>query len=91
MKNEISDNKLCKMILEAVGTRPQGIQKHDAECKRCGKIFQPKQTKLRTHKMTTCCEACEFRNILDGLDLPTPPSMVDRHTKNPTLTDAEWQ
>lgn len=28
---------------------------------------------------------------MDGLGLPTPPEMLDRHTKRPTLTDAEYR
>lgn len=62
-----------------------------AACKRCGKPFQPKPTKLRITKMTTCCETCQCKNLFDGLDLPTPPGLLDRHTKHPTLTDAEWR
>ena len=62
-----------------------------AACKRCGKSFRPKPTKLRITKMTTCCETCQCKNLFDGLDLPTPPGLLDRHTKHPTLTDAEWR
>lgn len=57
-------------------------------CKRCGALFQPRLTTLG---MTKCCPDCACRNLLDGLDLPTPPILLDRHTKHPTLTDAEWR
>lgn len=59
-------------------------------CRRCGQPFTPKPTKLKTIPMTRCCETCACRNLLDGLDLPTPPSLLDRQTKHPTFTDAEW-
>jgi DNA-directed RNA polymerase subunit RPC12/RpoP len=60
-----------------------------AACKRCGKQFQPERRKL-LKTMSMCCRACEFKNFFDGLDLPTPPNLLDRHTKHPTLTQAEW-
>jgi hypothetical protein len=60
-------------------------------CRRCGKLFTPKPTKLKTIPMTRCCETCQYKNLFDGLDLPTPPDLLDRHTKHPTLTDAEWR
>lgn len=41
--------------------------------------------------MSLCCEDCQFRNIMDGLGLPTPPEMLDPHTKDPALTDAEYR
>lgn len=62
-----------------------------AACARCGKPFQPKPTKLKKIPMTRCCETCQCKNFFDGLDLPTPPSLIDRHTKHPTLSDAEWR
>ena len=62
-----------------------------AACQRCGKPFQPKPTKLKTIPMTRCCETCQCKNLFDGLDMPTPPSLLDRHTKHPTLTDEEWR
>jgi hypothetical protein len=64
---------------------------HEVLCRRCGKPFTPKPTKLKTIPMTRCCETCACRNFFDGLDLPTPPSLLDAHTKHPALTDAEWR
>jgi hypothetical protein len=60
-------------------------------CKRCGKDFHPKPTRLLTKPMTECCETCQCRNLFDGLDMPTPPELLDRYTKLPALTDAEWR
>lgn len=62
-----------------------------ALCKRCGEPFNPKPTKLKTTPMTRCCETCSVRNIFDGLDLPTPPELLDRHSKLPTLSEAEFR
>src|ERR1035437_2530437 len=59
-------------------------------CKRCGKPFEPKPIRLKTKTMTECCETCQCRNFFDGLDMPTPPALLDRYTKLPTLTDKEW-
>lgn len=41
--------------------------------------------------MTKCCETCQCKNLFDGLDMPTPPSLLDKHTKHPTLSDREWR
>lgn len=77
----------AKAKREAALPAPTGY----AACKRCGKHFQPKPTKLLVTKMTTRCETCQCKNLFDGLDMPTPPSLLDKHTKHPTLTDAEWR
>lgn len=61
------------------------------KCKRCGKPFEPRPTRLKGIPMTRCCEECACRNFFDGLDLPTHPSLLDKHTKNPTLTPEEWR
>jgi len=68
-----------------------GISELLAACIRCGKPFKPEPTGLQITKMSTCCDECKFRNLMDGLDLPTPPEMLDRHTKLPTLTDEEYR
>lgn len=65
-------------------TVPSGEEK---VCKRCGKSFihQPEQLTTRF------CEMCECRNLMDGLGLPTPPSIVDPYSKHPTLSEREFQ
>lgn len=60
----------------------------NAICKRCGKPFKPE---LFLGKPQTCCYPCMFRNLSDGLDMPTPPALLDKFTKHPTLSDAEYQ
>lgn len=60
-----------------------------ATCKRCGKQFKPRRLKL-LNKMADCCEACGIRNLCDGLGLPTPPELLDRHTKLPALTRRDF-
>jgi hypothetical protein len=40
---------------------------------------------LKVLKFTTCCPTCQARNLFDALDLPTPPFLLDRHTKIPQL------
>lgn len=57
-------------------------------CKRCGKWFFPE---LRSLGSGVCCDQCCVRNLFDGLGLPTPPELLDQHTKYPTLTQAEYQ
>lgn len=61
-----------------------------ANCKRCGKLFEPKPTKLKSIPLTTCCGNCAVRNLFDALDLPTPPELLDKYTKIPTLTEGEF-
>lgn len=41
--------------------------------------------------MSRFCEDCFLKNLLDGMDFPTPPEFLDRHTLNPCLTEAEFQ
>ena len=60
-------------------------------CKRCGKPFEPEPLDIPTWPMTTCCDTCRMRNLFDGLDLPTPPDLLDIHTKWPTLSQDEFQ
>jgi hypothetical protein len=60
-------------------------------CKRCEKPFTPRPIHLGgTKRMTRMCEDCQFRNLMDGLGLPTPPCLLDRHTKVPTLSEREY-
>jgi hypothetical protein len=56
-------------------------------CPRCGKPFLPDPESL-TNKF---CVACQFRNLTDGLDMPMPPEMLDKHTKHPTLSQREYR
>jgi hypothetical protein len=32
-----------------------------------------------------------FRNLTAWLDMPTPPDLLDKHTKHPTLTRDEYR
>lgn len=59
-----------------------------AVCKRCEKEFLPKT--LFGKAMSVCCPSCMVRNLSDFLDLPTPPELLDKHTKIPTLTREEF-
>lgn len=56
-----------------------------AICKRCDKPFDPLWMDGQTPRL--CCGACAFRNMLDGLGLPTPPALIDKFTKHPLLLD----
>lgn len=60
-----------------------------ATCKRCGKLFVP--TLRFGKRLSTCCDNCSFRNLMDGLGMPTPPELLDKHTKVPTLSDEEYR
>jgi len=37
------------------------------------------------------CEMCEYRNLHDGLGLPTPPALIDKYSLRPALTDRDYQ
>lgn len=58
-------------------------------CKRCGTPFKPEWLDA-INKMSSCCATCQVRNLHDGLGLPTPPSLLDKHTLRPTLTREEY-
>ena len=58
-------------------------------CKRCDKPGGPFKSLVRNTPDCPCCENCQARNLFDGLDLPTPPELLDKHTKHPTLS--QWQ
>lgn len=64
-------------------------------CARCNKPFVPKPTMAEAlrEKFTEArvCEECLVRSWADCLDLPTPPDLLDRYTKHPTLTRREFQ
>jgi hypothetical protein len=60
-------------------------------CPRCGNQFTPQPTGIKLMPMTRHCDDCRFRNLLDGLDLPTPPEYLDHHTKHPTLSEWEFR
>lgn len=59
-------------------------------CKRCGSEFMPEWIAL-FKRYAEMCETCKVRNIFDGLDMKTPPELLDRHTKHPALTDSEFK
>lgn len=58
-------------------------------CKRCGEEFEKEPNPL-DGKPYTCCVQCRFRNLMDGLGMPTPPEMLDPFTRIPTLTKSEY-
>ena len=37
------------------------------------------------------CGECGLRNLFDGLDMMTPPELLDKHTLRPALTQAEFR
>ncbi len=74
----------------AVNTINPTDKAQKALCLRCGKPFIPKPTKLKTIKLTRHCETCQCRNLFDALDMPTPPELLDKYTKHPTLTEKEY-
>lgn len=56
-------------------------------CLRCNKPFVPFDTPMGSARF---CRCCQQKNVFDLLDLPTPPLLLDKLTRHPTLTDAEW-
>jgi hypothetical protein len=62
-------------------------------CIRCNKPFRLKKLhralnqKRRGYRF---CDLCMVRNFLDGMDEATPPHLIDRFTRNPTLTNEEF-
>lgn len=65
------------------------------DCFRCGKPFDEQEVrfamKLKSLREIRFCEMCMFRNLTDGLGLPTHPDMLDRYSKHPTLTEEEYR
>lgn len=59
-------------------------------CKRCGQLFKPKRLPLKHRPWSTHCDVCGVRNLFDALNLPTPPELLDIHTKIPSLSKAEY-
>lgn len=58
-------------------------------CKRCGATYPPFYLDgIKT--WCSFCSTCMMRNLHDGLGMPTPPELLDRHTKKPTLTNEEY-
>jgi hypothetical protein len=69
---------------------PQFVGTPDAKpCPRCGRVFTPEWVKV-LGCWGKFCDDCGFRNVMDGLGLPTPPSMLDRFTTNPALTREDY-
>lgn len=66
-------------------------EKASAICPRCGGPFVPKPTNVKVVPITRFCDDCQVRNLFDGFDLPTPPELLDRHTKHPTLSEREFK
>lgn len=54
-------------------------------CARCGNPFVPKGPTERV------CKTCAYKRFIDVMGLPTPPSLLDKHTEHPTLSDEEYR
>lgn len=65
------------------------MERSSKECPRCHRDFVPHPA-AEYKGDTKFCDACRYRNLMDGLGLPTPPAMVDPYTRRPTLTQAEY-
>lgn len=62
-------------------------------CKRCGALFDPKKGIAGPNPLIKPrhCTTCQTRNLIDGLDMPTPPALLDKFTRHPTLTERQFQ
>lgn len=58
-------------------------------CIRCGATYRPMWL-VELKQWNRCCATCSVRNLMDALGLPTPPNLLDAHTKKPTLTQDEY-
>jgi hypothetical protein len=62
------------------------------ECLRCHDLFIPKEITIGELKIEAkFCEDCQYRNVIDALDLPTPPEMLDQFTIKPCLSKWEYE
>ena len=62
-----------------------------AICKRCGEPFESATIDAGTLQIKLShCETCQTRNFMDALNLPTPPELIDMHSKRPTLSEREY-
>lgn len=62
----------------------------EKECPRCHRPFKPVwQEAIKI--WSRFCEDCQIKNLFDWLELPTPPDMLDQHTKRPCLTKEEFR
>lgn len=60
-------------------------------CERCGQsLIAASGLVTLGNLIVGCCEECQLRNVLDRLDLPTPPELLDHHTRIPALTEDAW-
>lgn len=59
-------------------------------CPRCEKSFD-ENSKDALFPNAVCCPECGMRNLFDGLGMSTPPELLDRHTRKPTLTQEEFR
>lgn len=62
-------------------------------CKRCGDPFDPEKGIAGPNPLIKPrhCSLCQTRNLIDGLDLPTPPILLDKHSRHPTLTERHFK
>lgn len=61
-----------------------------AYCRRCSKEFIPAWLDA-LGRPSRFCGTCMLRNLYDGMNLPTPPDLLDRFTTRPTLSEAEYR
>lgn len=66
-------------------------------CPRCHQPFKPRLHEVLVQylgveaSMAKFCEDCEIRQLLDSGNLPTPPELLDPHSRNPALSDDAYQ
>lgn len=68
---------------------PQYPKPQPIPCPRCHKPFVPIPIP-ELKRLSSFCDTCSARNLLDSLDLPTPPALLDSFSKHPTLSKAEY-
>lgn len=59
-------------------------------CLRCHQPFDPSQS-FSFNGPPKFCADCQVRNLFDNCDIPTPPELIDPHSKNPALTEDEFR
>lgn len=58
-------------------------------CGRCERVFVVGRDQIAESEKF--CGQCQARNVLDGFGLPTPPELLDPHSRQPALTEGEFQ
>lgn len=60
-----------------------------SKCNRCNRLFEPEYNEKYQY-YSRCCKNCGYRNLMDFLDIPTPPELLDKYTKIPCLSKEEY-